>query len=128
MKKSEGAHVHSLRFFTDEDVPHYYAAALSGNGIDTVTCSAAKVLGLQDEDILQHATALGRAVITRNVRDFVLLHKNWMATNRTHGGIVLVTEQRIGVDDFVTLVQGLMRCHTETLTNQALYLANFKGP
>lgn len=48
-----------------------------------------------DLDLLEFASVERRALVTRNVRDFILLHALWAGAERTHAGIVLVHARTI---------------------------------
>lgn len=52
-----------------------------------------------DADLLGYALTERRAVVTRNVRDFVLLHTAWMASERSHAGIILVHAKTVPEGD-----------------------------
>jgi hypothetical protein len=48
-----------------------------------------------DEDVLKQATLEGRAVVTRNLRDYLALHRAWAATERRHCGVVLIHSRSV---------------------------------
>lgn len=52
-----------------------------------------------DAELLAFASVERRAVVTRNVRDFVLLHAFWAGEERTHSGIVLIHARTIPEGD-----------------------------
>jgi len=67
------------RFYANENVPEPVVAELRRLGHDAVT--------LPDRQVLEFATANGRAVVTLNRRHFVRLHLE----HSTHAGIVVCT-------------------------------------
>ena len=48
-----------------------------------------------DAELLALAGVEQRAIVTRNVRDFILLHALWAGEERSHAGIVLVHARTI---------------------------------
>lgn len=52
-----------------------------------------------DAELLTLASAERRACVTRNMRDFLLLHAMWTGQERSHAGIVLVHAKTIPEGD-----------------------------
>jgi hypothetical protein len=77
------------RFFADENFPIPVVEELRRLGHDTVTMDDAGLAGqsLPDEEVVDRATADGRAVLTLNRRDFIRIH----GMGRRHAGIVVCT-------------------------------------
>ena len=77
------------RLFADEDFPLLTVRTLRTFGHDVITTREAGLAGrgTADADILQAATADGRAVLTQNRRHFVRLHMQ----HQRHAGIVICT-------------------------------------
>src|SRR5438874_984291 len=76
--------------FSDENVPLPLVVLLRLLGHDLVTTLEAgkATQGIPDEDLLAHATLLGRAVPTNNRRDFHQLHQRLPY----HAGIITYTD------------------------------------
>jgi hypothetical protein len=51
--------------------------------------------GVDDPIHLAHAAARGYTLITKNPRDFRLLHQEWQIQGRAHHGILLIYEENI---------------------------------
>ncbi len=49
---------------------------------------------LSDEDLLRHASGIGRVVVTKNVRDFDQIARSWPASDEHHAGIVFTSPRR----------------------------------
>lgn len=77
------------QLYVDEDFPHPVVEHLRLLGHDVLTAleDGRAGQGVSDIDVLDRATALGRAVLTHNRADFRKLH----LTNPTHAGIVSAT-------------------------------------
>lgn len=82
--------------YADENVPFPLVDALRALGHDVLTArdDGRANQGIGDPDVLDRATALGRAVLTNNRKHFHRLHRRQPA----HGGIVTFTD-----DDFAPL-------------------------
>ena len=77
------------QLYADEDFPHPVVAHLRLLGHDVLTTheDGRAGQGVADADVLDRATALGRAVLTHNRDDFRKLH----AADPNHAGIVTAT-------------------------------------
>lgn len=73
--------------FTDD-----IAQQLRSQGYDVLSVVADPALvGLPDDQILAHATAEGRALVTANIKDFIPLDTRYRAADQSHAGLVLVS-------------------------------------
>ena len=76
--------------FADENVrfPLVEELRILGHDVLTALDAGRANQGIPDEDVLIHATGLGRAVLTNNCWDFQRLHTR----SPQHGGIVAYTD------------------------------------
>ncbi len=81
-----------VRVFTDEHIFKDLASELRKRGFDVEGCHEAGLANqrISDEDLLTYATRSGRAILTENRADFVLLDAAWKAAGRQHAGVILV--------------------------------------
>ncbi len=101
-----------IRLYVDEDAAE--EAVIDGlreRGIDVVSVFDVAMARATDEQQLEFALAEGRVFYSLNVGDFCRIHGEWLASARSHLGIVLITRQRYSVgekirriDDFVSRV------------------------
>jgi predicted nuclease of predicted toxin-antitoxin system len=86
-----------LRFYANENYPLPVVEELRRLGHDVVTTQELGKAGLKipDEEVLEAAIAMNRAVITHNKTDFIRLH-SWQPN---HCGIVVCTSDT----DFIAL-------------------------
>ena len=77
-------------FYADENFPLPVVEFLRswGHNVLTVREAGKANLGIPDADVLAFAASQNRAVLTRNRRDFIRLHR----LNPNHAGIVVCTE------------------------------------
>lgn len=78
------------RLYTDENFPLPVVEFLRAFGHDILTAMDAENANqrIPDEEVLAFATSNARAVLTRNRRDFMRLHK----LQPNHAGIIVCTE------------------------------------
>ena len=71
------------------------AALLRDWGYDAVAVKErTDLMRLPDQDLVQAATAEGRAVVTEDVKDFAALDRRLSAAGQRHSGLVLVGPRR----------------------------------
>ncbi len=85
-----------------------------------------------DAELLAFASVERRAIVTCNVRDFVLLHALWAGEERSHAGIVLVHARTIPEGDRgaeILALEDLLHTHPqpEDLTDTLLWLRAKSG-
>ena len=78
------------QLYADENFPLAVVVELQKLGHDVLTAQAAGQAnqGIADFQVLAFAVSQGRALLTRNRRHFIRLHKN----NPLHHGIIVCTE------------------------------------
>ena len=78
-----------MKLLLDEMHTPAVAARLRQNGHDAIAVKeSADLIGLADDDLLRAATADGRAVVTENIKDFAVLHRDVCASGLSHSGMV----------------------------------------
>ena len=70
------------------------AALLRLAGHQVSTPRIAGTSGLSDREHLDYAAQHGYTLLTKDPDDFIDLHHQWLATNRTHSGILLIYEDK----------------------------------
>jgi hypothetical protein len=109
------------RGYLDEDVSVVVAAILKARGFDIVTARDAEQLGLSDSQQLAFATGAGRVLVTHNRVDFERVHREWLATERAHAGIVVARRRPPG-ELAARIGRLLSRLSAEDLKSQLLYM------
>jgi len=75
------------------------AAQLRAKSHDVVAVVADPALaGLADDQILAHATAAGRVLVTANIKDFMPLDARYRAASQSHAGLILVSAKTFPQD------------------------------
>ena len=89
----------------DEMFSDAIARQLHAKGYDVVSVVAHPALvGLPDDQILAHATAEGRALVTANIKDFMPLDSRYRAAGQAHPGLILVSAKTFPQDRGFTTV------------------------
>src|SRR3989304_8839413 len=86
-----------MRLLLDAHFDPAVARTLRERGHDVMAAVdlGPEVYQASDAELLEFAAAKSRALVTRNVRDFVLLQAEWLAQERSHAGIILVHTRTI---------------------------------
>lgn len=116
-----------VRFYIDEDAMRAaFIRALRQAGLDVTTVAEANQLGRTDAEQLAWAAAQGRVLYTFNVKDFSLLHRQWLMQEKSHAGIVAAPRQQYAIGEqrqgLIALAQSLP---AEAMVNQLVYLGRF---
>lgn len=81
-----------IKLYLDEMIPTDLARVLRQYGYDVVTAQEAGMLGKDDPDHLEYASAQGRAILTFNIGDFAKLYQSWHEQGKHHAGIIVSPE------------------------------------
>src|SRR5438128_142399 len=73
--------------------------ALRARRVDVLTASDCAMINRGDEDHLRHASNDTRALYSFNIRDYTLLHEQWIARGQAHSGIILARQQRYSIGE-----------------------------
>jgi hypothetical protein len=83
----------------DEMFSGIIAEQLRAKGHDVLAVVADPALvGLADDQILAHATAARRALVTANIKDFIPLDARYRAASQAHSGLILVSAKAFPQD------------------------------
>ena len=107
----------------DEDVRPLLAEILRQRGHDAVHVLELNRTGQSDLDQLEFAVEQGRAILTHNIRDFALLHRDYREQGKHHCGILLSEQARLNILLRRTL-RFLARRTSDEIKNNVLWLTN----
>lgn len=116
-----------IRLYLDEDtIKAALIQALRNADLDVVTVADADRLGYPDEEQLTWATEQGRVIYSFNIGDFCRLHRDYVAVERTHAGIILAPQQQYSVGQ---QLRGLLKLaadlSAEDMINQLVFLSAY---
>lgn len=87
------------RLLLDEMLSGAIAGQLRAKGHDVLAVVSDPALtGLADDQILAHASAAGRALVTANIKDFMPLDARYRAAGQPHAGLVLISAKTFPQD------------------------------
>lgn len=81
----------SIAFLIDEDITSELAAALRRLGYDAVSVYDISRTGLTDDEQFEFAQKEKRTLVTRNIRDFVVIADDYLKNKKHFYGMVLFT-------------------------------------
>jgi predicted nuclease of predicted toxin-antitoxin system len=115
----------AIRLLVDEDVHLLLSETLRRRGFDAQHVVELKRGGLSDPEQLAFAVKQKRAFLTHNIRDYVLLYREYRTKAQDHYGI-LVCDQV----SFRELLRRTLRClgrkPDADIRNQIVWLQDFK--
>lgn len=118
-----------IRLYLDEDtMRRSLVVALRSAGLDVLTTGEAGRRRESDDSQLAFTTSLGRVCYTANGGDFSQLHARYAAQGRSHSGIIILGEQRLGVGEQVRRILRLAAELTENdMKNRLEWLNRWVG-
>ena len=112
-----------MKVYLDENLSPETARLLRDRGIDAVSAHELRRHQVADRAQLALATADGRAVVTRDVVDFLLLSSQMIAANTEHAGIIVQASFR--GNEFQEIADGIheiVRQYPGGLQGSVVYL------
>jgi len=114
----------ALKLLLDEQIWFGLASKLRSDGFDAVHVNEVGLSGSSDETVLNFATKEGRAILTFNIRDFVLLYSDWL-DKKAHFGIIVSDQVPRG--ELYRRIKNLLNLRsTNELNNNLIYLQDYK--
>ncbi len=94
--------------------------------LNVVTVTDAGILGYPDKKQLNWAIEQGRVIYSFNIGDFCRLHRDFIAQERNHAGIVLASQQQYSIGQ---QLRGLLKLaadnSSEQMVNQLMFLNTY---
>ncbi|HEY7652965.1 MAG TPA: DUF5615 family PIN-like protein [Methylomirabilota bacterium] len=115
-----------MKLYLDESLSPRIAELLRARGLDAVPAHEEGNTQLADHAQLRYATGQGRAIVTCDVADFVVLATELIAANVDHAGIVLVPSA-FRADDLGTIAGAIdqaARRYPDGIPGTVLYLSH----
>ena len=106
----------------DEDVRPLLGEILRQRSYDAIHVLEINRGGMTDAEQLVFAVSQHRAILTHNIRDFVLLDKKYREENREHYGILLA--EQLSLRDLLRRTLGFISSHSAEDVNNNLFWIN----
>jgi len=84
-----------VRLLLDEHFSYLIAQALRADGYDVQAASELGLAGTPDERLLEIATQMHCVLVTNNVRDFMMIEREWAAAGEVHQGIIYTDDSSV---------------------------------
>ncbi|HEX4497076.1 MAG TPA: DUF5615 family PIN-like protein [Thermoanaerobaculia bacterium] len=113
-----------IRLYLDEDSMSWELIhALLARGLDVQSAADSGMLGYPDHQHLEYAASEGRVLYSGNVGDFHQLHGQYMASQRSHSGIVLAHRRKYLVGEQIRrLLKLTTTLSAESMRNRLEFL------
>jgi Domain of unknown function (DUF5615) len=119
----------SLPLLLDEMFSDTIARQLRAKGHDVhAVVTDPSLASLPDDQILSHAAATGRALVTANIKDFMPLDAQYRAAGQAHAGLILVSaktfpQNRSYTSAVTSALAALLDEHQQIEASQVTFLA-----
>jgi predicted nuclease of predicted toxin-antitoxin system len=110
-----------VKLMLDEDVHLELASALRKRGYDAIHVQELARKGLSDRKQIEYAVEQESCIFTFNVKDFVLLHNEYVVNEKEHFGIIVASQLPIG-EALRRLLALLQRSSEESMKNMLEFL------
>ncbi len=110
-----------IKLLIDEDVHVNLAAVLRKRGFNAVNVMELNLRGYSDNKIMLESVKSERCIFSFNVRDFSIIHKNFVEQNKRHPGII-VSKQLNFSDTLKKLLKFLQSNTSEMMINRLEFL------
>ena len=110
-----------ISVYLDEDVSTLIAELLKHRGCTALTARDAGQLHRSDAEQLTFAAAQQMAILTHNRKHFEELGRQWLATGRTHCGIIIAV-RRLPHEIARRLAALIDQTTADEMDNQVLYV------
>ena len=88
-EKDQGRRLEKIKLYIDEDLTDRLAVSLRSRGYDVVSAHEVNMRGKTDKEQLEYATKHNRVILTRNIKHFVNLQREYYKKGLLHKGIVV---------------------------------------
>jgi hypothetical protein len=111
-----------VRLFMDHHVPSAVAAGLRMRGVDVLTAAEDGSATLEDDELLERATSLGRVLFSQD-DDLLAIAQQRMQARRDFGGVVYAHQLAISIGQAVRDLELVAKVlDPEDMRNRVEYL------
>lgn len=114
-----------IKLYIDEDLSDRVAVALRSRGFDAISAHEVDMRGKTDKEQLDYAIKHNRIILTRNIKHFVNLQREYYKEGLPHNGI-LVTDYLPLKELIRRLTKFLNEKNLTEISNTLDWLQNYK--
>ncbi len=117
-----------LRLYLDEDIMRgSLVQALRSQGVELVIALEANMVKQRDEAHLKYAASEGLALYSFNIKDYAVLHTNWLSQGQEHAGLILADQRfRYSVGEQMRRLRRIvLTLSAEEMQNRLEYLSSW---
>ena len=114
-----------IKLYIDEDLSDRIAVALRSRGFDAISAHEIHMQGKSDREQLEYSIKQKRVILTRNVKHFVKLQREYFHGGLQHSGI-LVTDYLPLKELIRRLIKFLTERRVSEMINTLDWLQNYK--
>lgn len=114
-----------IRLYIDEDLSDRIAIVLRSKGFDVISAHEVNMRGKTDKEQLEYALKYDRVILTRNIKHFIVLQKEYYKNGLSHHGI-LVTDYLPLKELIRRLTNFFNKKHLSDIDNTLDWLQNYK--
>jgi hypothetical protein len=113
-----------IRLYVDVDATeHAVVRALRHRGIDVLTAAEAGHEVFTDDQHLAFSASVGRSLYSFNVCDYARIHAEYLASGRSHAGIIIIPRQRYAAGEKARRLSNLIATsEAETMKDAIQFL------
>ena len=101
--------------------------SLRAQRVDVQTAADAGMLGRSDEEQLAYAASQQRVVVTANAGHFARLHRDALASEQPHAGIIIVHQHKLPIGEIIRRLLHLAQTRTSGQMRGALVYLSSAG-
>lgn len=112
-----------IKLYLDEDVPLLLAPSLRHRDFDAVHTNEVNRKGSSDKDQFDYASRNNQAILTHDIRDYILLYHEYQKQGIKHSGIILSDQI-----EFRELLRRTLKFLSleKKIQNQLIWLSGYK--
>lgn len=114
-----------IKLYIDEDLTDRLAIALRSRGYDAISAHEVDMRGGTDKEQLEYASKRNRVILTRNIRHFIALQREYYKKGLQHEGI-LVTDYLPLKEMIRRLMNFIDKTNPAKIKNTLDWLQNYK--
>ena len=114
-----------VKLYLDEDVRKLLAIILRDRGYDVISAVEVPLIGVSDRKQLEFAAQENRAILTHNIRDFIMLAREYKSASKPHSGIIVSDQLELG-ELLNRCLRLLSSTPYEKILNTVVWLQDFK--